>query len=73
MAGDSLFQDGDQVELLDGAPTPRRYHLQAGARGKVLFTDSPQGEFRSAWVAVLFRRASRPISLHVRWLRRVGV
>jgi hypothetical protein len=67
-----LFQDGDHVELLDGAPTPRRYRLQAGARGQVLFTDPPRGDYSTAWVAVLFGHASRPICLQARWLRRVG-
>lgn len=72
MIRDPLFRDGDQVELLAGAPTPTRYHLQAGARGRVLFTDPPTGDFSPAWVAVMFRRASRPICLHARWLRLVG-
>lgn len=67
------FQHGDHVELLDGAPTPPRFHLRAGSRGQVLFADPPRGDHGTAWITVLFGRAGRPICLHARWLRRIAL
>ena len=65
---DPPLQEGDLVEILPGAPLPPGRSLRPRQTGRIVVVDNLEPDTYGVQLGQL----GRPISLHARWLRRIG-
>ena len=68
MTADPPLQEGDLVEILPGAPLPPGRSLRPRQAGRIVVVDDVEPNT----YGVQLGPVGRPISLHARWLRRIG-